>query len=214
MDSVRRYHPVMLAERAFLIDDHPIVVDALRALLRTRFAAVDVATSLAEAAIVLATGHRYSLALVDYALGDGCTAGLIAQLHALEVPTVLFTGHVTSTIVRTALDAGASGVVAKGTPSSLLLEAIAAVEAGRRFLCPHSEPLARRRDEAPRLSARELEVLGLIARGMTCKEIAAQLGVAPRTIETHRERLHAKLDAHNAADLTREALRRRLIGPD
>lgn len=205
----------MSSERAFVIDDHPIVVEALRALLRrTHFTNVDVAMSLADASTVLASGHTYGLALVDYVLGDGCATSLIAQLHALDVPTVLFTGHLSSSVVRTALDAGAGGVVAKGTSPRLLFEAIASVQIGQQFLCPQSEPLARRHDEAPRLSARELEVLALIARGMTCKEIAAKLGVAPRTIETHRERLHAKLDAHNAADLTREALRRRLIGPD
>jgi DNA-binding CsgD family transcriptional regulator len=65
--------------------------------------------------------------------------------------------------------------------------------------------------EQAHLSIRETEVLAAIASGMSTREIARQLGVAERTVDTHRERRHQKLGAHNVADLTREAVRRGLV---
>ena len=64
------------------------------------------------------------------------------------------------------------------------------------------------------LSPRETEVLRCVGRGLTNKDIAAKLGLAVRTVESHRERLMTKLDAHNAADLTRAAVARGLVGRD
>jgi DNA-binding NarL/FixJ family response regulator len=197
--------------RAWVIDDHPLVLEGVCALLRrARFSAVEAASSVADAFELLRGGTAPDLAVVDYLLGDGAIVEVIAQLHDLSVPTILFTGHLSGAVVQTALDAGATGIVGKGTPPRLLLEAIEAAMIGKTFLCPRAQDLLAD-DHAPHLSSRELQVLELIARGLSTKEIATRFGVATRTVKTHRERLHAKLDAHNATDLTREAVRRKLI---
>jgi two-component system, NarL family, response regulator NreC len=113
------------------------------------------------------------------------------------------------------LDCGALGVVLMDGAETELPEAVVAAAAGETHL---SEPVSRRlevlraslQDES--LSAREMGVLWLIARGFTSSEIAAQLGLSTRTIEAHRARMSRKLGARSRAELVRYALDRGLLG--
>jgi DNA-binding NarL/FixJ family response regulator len=111
--------------------------------------------------------------------------------------------------VRAALAAGAHGFVSKTDCPVIVGRAIEAVARGETFLSRSVQLLL---DEAPGvdLTPRETEVLRWVGHGMTNKEIAQKLGLAVRTVESHRERLMTKLDAHNAADLTRAAIKRGL----
>jgi DNA-binding NarL/FixJ family response regulator len=112
------------------------------------------------------------------------------------------------------LDAGARGVVLMDGADAELVDAVVAAAAGETYTSPaiaaRLEALRNAlRDE--RLSAREMEVLWLIARGFTSSEIAAQLGLSTRTIEAHRARIARKLGAKSRADLVRYALDRHLL---
>jgi DNA-binding NarL/FixJ family response regulator len=198
-----------------LVEDHPLLVEGLRAVLsHSGFDDIHTASSVAEAEEVVAGAAPLALAVVDWALSDGLAIGLLRRLEAKAVPVIVLTGHVTADVVKNALDAGALGFVGKGSPPSTLIAAIATVAGGERYLCERSS--AAIEGMAPRtvLSPRETQVLALIAEGLSTKAIAKRLGIAPRTVETHREHLHGKLQAHNAADLTREAIKRNLVRPE
>ena len=125
---------------------------------------------------------------------------------------LVFTAHHSPTVVRQALEAGALGMVEKSAPFDTLLKAIEAVAVGRAFFGEaitqqmqqaFQTPAAA--DPAQALTPREREVLKLVAGGRSNKEVAEQLGISVKTAENHRHNLMTKLEAHNAADLTRAA---------
>ena len=120
------------------------------------------------------------------------------------------------------IECGAHGCVHKESPPGALVDGIERVAGGEACFAPdHAMSFVRahvfgdslrRAGTEPRLSRRESEVLGLIATGMANKEMAACLGVGVRTVETHRERLKAKLGIRTVAWLTRFALTRSAVG--
>jgi two-component system nitrate/nitrite response regulator NarL len=110
-----------------------------------------------------------------------------------------------SSLSRQAVDAGASGYVLKSAVFDELLRAIATALEGGTFLTP-SLTAAVVRGSRPALTERELEILALIANGKTSRTIARKLGIAVRTVETHRANMMAKLDLDNAAALVRYAV--------
>jgi two-component system response regulator NreC len=115
---------------------------------------------------------------------------------------------------RKALRAGASGYVLKEAPRSELIEAVRAVARGQTYLHPDLAARAVLAGEpAGGLTPRELEILRLIALGHTNSEIAADLFLSVRTVETHRANLQSKLGVSRRAGLVRCALERELIRP-
>ncbi len=113
------------------------------------------------------------------------------------------------------LNAGAMGYVTKGEAGDELLRAIRTVQRGRSYLCPDVAGTVTRalldnsteHVATPRISARERQVLQLIAEGHTSARIAERLHIAPSTVEVHRRNIMRKLDVHNVAELTRYAIR-------
>ncbi len=144
---------------------------------------------------------------------------LLLEIHQRwpKVPILVLSLDHRRVSVEAAVRAGALGYVSKRSPVWELEAAITAVKAGRHYLC---QAIA---DGAPqdqgevagialqRLSRREREVLVLIARGRTTKEVASDLGISPKTVEKHRAKLARKLGARGIADLTRFAIESDLI---
>mgnify|MGYP000869523659 CR=1 FL=1 len=134
----------------------------------------------------------------------------IAVLHRMreqhyEVPTFVLSGHATIPLAVEAIRAGAYDVVEKPIDAADMVERL------RRALSEHHEPASKASVEAnfpgrDLLTKREQDVLAQIIRGASNKEAAKALGISHRTIEIHRARLMEKLDARNAADLTRIVL--------
>jgi DNA-binding NarL/FixJ family response regulator len=120
--------------------------------------------------------------------------------------------------------AGARGYVLKDTPPEELVQAIETVNAGEAYFSPSvarialNQYVAESDSNSPltRLSEREREVLVQIAEGKSNKEIASQLNLGVRTVETHRERIMRKLDIHSVAGLTKFAIANGMVslGPD
>lgn len=147
-------------------------------------------------------------------LGFSATVGLelVNDLHRHTPDTrlVVLTTNDDPVFVREALDRGALGLVLKDMADSDLPAAVRAAWSERRYVSPSlaerlgPDQLSRVR---PRLTPREKEVLRLIALGHTSVEIANKLGLSPRTIETHRARIHRKLGVTTRAELVRYALR-------
>lgn len=125
--------------------------------------------------------------------------------------------------VERMLEAGASGYLVKSSAADELLRAIDAVARGRKFVSAevadavigggHGK-LSPATSTPNRLASREREVLQRLAEGKTSKEIAVDLEVSVRTVETHRSNIMQKLDLHNLADLTKYAIREGLIQMD
>lgn len=135
-----------------------------------------------------------------------------------ETSILIFTSHDDAATVRQVMEAGARGMVEKSAPFDTLIKAIDAVGSGKAFFgdavtqALHRsfvEPIVTRSPDT--LTPREREVLQLVAEGRSNKEISTTLGLSIRTAENHRHNIMRKLDAHNAADLTRAAFRLGLL---
>ncbi len=130
---------------------------------------------------------------------------------------LVLTMHDDPGYARMAFAAGAAGHVVKDRESAELLAAIRTVHRGRTFVevdptDPAAEVLAEPPSPLPVLTARERQVLGLLAQGHTNREVAHILAIGVKTVETYRARLNDKLGLSNRADLVREALRRGVFG--
>ena len=141
-----------------------------------------------------------------------------------ETRVLILSMHANEAYVLEALRNGAGGYVLKNASAPELVQAVRDVAAGRRYLSP---PLSERAIEAyvqkaeaqpsdsyETLTTREREVLQLAAQGLSNPEIASRLGVSPRTVESHRANLMAKLNLHNQTELVRYALRRAILPPE
>lgn len=127
--------------------------------------------------------------------------------RGVDQPVIMLTGHGTVDLCRRAFKAGAAEFLEKPVDDELLLEVLQ--KAVRRHVGTRARHVADRtaRQRYGQLSEREREVLGLIVEGLTNKEIARALGLSPRTVETHRANLFAKLETGSLAQLIRHYAR-------
>ncbi|HRP24466.1 MAG TPA: response regulator transcription factor [Thauera sp.] len=203
--------------RIALADDHQMFRHALRALL-ARDPELEVVAEAASGEEVLAVAATQPIDLVcmDIAMpgmnGIEATHKLLAAHPAIRV--IGLSAFADRQFVIELLNAGARGYITKGEAGDELLRAIRTVRQGRTYLCPDVAGTVtgalRDRDEldtaVPRLTARERQVLQLIAEGYTSPRIAERLHLAPSTVEVHRRNIMRKLDLHNVAELTRYAI--------
>jgi DNA-binding NarL/FixJ family response regulator len=172
-----------------------------------------------RAAIDLARTLTPDIVVMDIGLPGLNGIEATRQIHSIlpNAKVIALSMHTDRRYVIQMLKAGAAAYLLKDCASDELVRAIRAVLANRRFLSDGiSEALAEHvvREAAPAagsaytdLTAREREVLQLLAEGLTSKEIAAQIHVSVKTVETYRRDIMHKLDLHNVADLTRYAIR-------
>jgi DNA-binding NarL/FixJ family response regulator len=213
------------AIRVLVADDHAVVREGIRTVLAARpeFAVVGEAVDGAEA-LVLSEQHQPDVVVLDITMpgesGLQVTARLRQRLPSTRV--LILSMHDRTEYVLEAVRAGASGYLLKDASPGEVRDAVQAVHRGETYFCPAvMERLgAALRGELEReekrgtlelLTPREREVLALIAEGRTNKETAAQLGISPRTVETHRESLMRKLRIRTVAGLTRFALEAGLV---
>jgi two-component system response regulator NreC len=207
-----------------LADDHNIVRQGLRALLEAEqgFNVVG-ETSDGLEALRLVERLRPNVLVLDLMMPglNGLEVTRQVSKHSPGTRVVILSMYANEAYVLEALGNGALAYVLKDSSSADLIRAVREAAAGRRYLSP---PLSDRAIEAYQekaraaildryetLTTREREVLQLAAEGHTSAEIAARLGISPRTAETHRTHLMHKLGLHTQADLIRYALRRGII---
>ena len=192
--------PQPLADVTVLIvDDHPVVREGLRGMLAAERALTVVGEAgSGEEAVVMARLHRPDVVLMDLRMpgGDGvaATSGILATAPGTRV-VVLTTYETDADIVR-AVEAGAAGYLLKDTPRQDLVAAIRAAARGETVLAPAVAGRLvsqLRRPAAEPLSARETEVLTLVARGSTNAEIGRALYISEATVKTHLLRAFSKL---------------------
>ena len=214
--------------RLVLADDHAMLREGLKSLLATEpdFSVVGEAES-GKAVAELARKTGAHVVIMDVAMPDlngiEATRKLVKLLPNIKV--VALSGHANSEFVREMLKAGASAYVLKSRAYEELVRAIREVMKDRKYLSPdiakgvvdaYLEATASR-STAPAfliLTDRERETLQLIAEGKSTKEIADDLGVSVKTIETHRHNIMEKLSLHSVAELTKYAIREGLTSVD
>lgn len=204
--------------RVMLADDHLLVRAGIRALLAS-LPDVEVVGEAAggEEALVAVQEFEPDVALLDISM-QGMN-GLEAARRMIELRpatrVVMLSMHASEDYVARALHAGASGYLMKGSAAQELERALQAVMRGERYLDSHisAEALQRHLDRVGTdgtpdiLTARQREVLQLIAESLGTKEIAYRLGVSAKTVETHRRELMQRLNIHDVPGLVRYAIR-------
>jgi two-component system response regulator NreC len=203
--------------RVALADDRALARQGLRMLLGEErdielLAGNGEVSSLGKAV----ADHHPDVLVLDLAMPGRAAISAIAGLRERAPATqiVVLTGERGPIFARRAIAAGAIGFVARDSAHEDLPAAIRAAAAGRRFVSASVAAgldATRRSFAEDRLTSRELEVLRPIALGHTSAEVARELALSPRTVETHRARIHKKLGLATRAELVRYALRRRLL---
>lgn len=206
--------------RIMLVDDHALVREGVRHVL-TSTAGFEVVAEAGdgESALKLAAGARPDLVVLDLSMPGGTGLEVATRLRSQlpDVRILILSVHDHPEYVLGAVRAGAQGYLRKDTSPVELREAIRAVARGESYFSPnvarHLTAAVRGEtdrgtpaDRLVKLAPREREVLGGIAAGETSREIAARLGLSPRTVETYRENLMRKLEIRTVAGLTRFAL--------
>ncbi|MBI4787161.1 MAG: response regulator transcription factor [Chloroflexi bacterium] len=210
--------------RVLLADDHELVRAGLRALLRELDIQVVAEASDAHQALRLLAPHKPDVVLMDIAMPglNGLEATALAVKEFPDVRVIILSMHANVEYARRALAAGAVGYLLKNSKATELDLAIKAVVRGQVYLSPAvakfiAGDYARRKKGArgapERLTPREVQVLQLMAKGYTRKQIAAKLNISPKTFDTYRAQIMQQLDAHDVAGLVRYATEKGLVTP-
>ena len=202
--------------RVILIDDHALIRDLVSRLI-DEDGGVTVVGSFADGneAVRFAARDEPHVAILDVAMPCANGIDVARRLRAVSPKTrvLMLSMHAKPEYVRQALAAGASGYVLKECAGAEVVAAVRALHAGQRYLSSRlSAPTRGAADDDPleRLSARELQVLKLVVEGNTSNEVAAQLRLSPKSVDTYRSRLMTKLDVDHLPELVKFAIRRGL----
>jgi DNA-binding NarL/FixJ family response regulator len=212
--------------RILLADDHELVRRGIRGVLRSRrgWTVVGEAVNGREA-VEKAGKLKPDVAIVDIGMPDidGLKATRQIREATPNTKVVVLTMHESDQMVRRVLDAGALGYVLKSDLATHLVKAVKNVSGGKLFLTPRvsdivlkgflktwSRPDAMEHSQA-RPTPREVEIIRLLAAGKANKEIAAELGITTRTVETHRARIMLKLGLHSLTELIHYAIRHEIF---
>jgi len=212
--------------RVLLADDHSLVRQGFRRILEDEpdIVVVGEAGGGAEA---IELDQKLDPDVVVLDLGMPEINGLHAAIEIVrrrpQRRILMLSMHADTQYVRNAFDAGVKGYILKNARETELIRAVRAVAAGGRFLSPELSDAVTSKARASetsaederfsRLSAREIQVLRLIALGRSNKEIAALLGLSVNTVAVHRTNLMATLEIHKAAELVLVAVKRGLVSP-
>jgi two-component system nitrate/nitrite response regulator NarL len=206
--------------RVVVGDDHPLFRDGVvRALVSS--GAIDVVAEADDgrSALEQIKEHRPQVALLDYRMPglDGAEVAAAVQRDELPTRVLLLSAHDESAIVYKALQEGAAGFLSKESSRTELVNAVLDCAKGRDVITPHlaaglaGEIRRRNESDAPALSAREREVLTMIAGGMSIPAMAKELFLAPSTVKTHVQRLYEKLGVNDRGAAVAAAMRQKLL---
>jgi len=214
--------------RILIADDHELVRRGLKALLLSKAGWVVCAeASNGREAVALATQHRPDIIVMDIAMPDlnglEATRKIRTTLPSSEV--LVLSLHYSDQLVREIVDAGARSYLLKSDACTDLLTAVEALARHRSFFTSGAGQVLmdrfRNGDSETEtcllvrqaLTAREREILQLLAEGKSTKEVAAVLGLSTKTAETHRSNIMRKLDIHSVTGLVRYAVKNHIIEP-
>lgn len=209
----------LAATRVMLVDDHPMWIDALAEDLESNGFEVVATASDGESTLTRARATRPDLIVMDLNIPDpdgaSCTQILLDEFPELKILVMSASGERVD--VLRAVKAGAMGYVLKSATKAELLEAITKTADGEAVFTATLAGLvlgeyrrmannAKPEEETPTLTPREAEVLRLVAKGLSYRDIAGQLFVSHRTVQNHVQNVLRKLQLHNRVELTRYAI--------
>ena len=214
--------------RILIADDHELVRRGLKALLLSKAGWVVCAeASNGREAVALATQHRPDVIVMDIAMPDlnGLEATRKIRTTLPNSEVLVLSLHYSDQLVREIVDAGARSYLLKSDACTDLLTAVEALARHRSFFTSGAGQVLmdrfRNGDSETEtcvlvrqaLTAREREILQLLAEGKSTKEVAAVLGLSTKTAETHRSNIMRKLDIHSVSGLVRYAVKNHIIEP-
>ncbi len=200
-------------QKALIVEDHPIVSDSLNRLISGADLDLECfVVSTSQSALAWLNGHKPVIILLDINLPDGSGIDFCreAGLRFPDLKILAITSIEQRHVVDQMMAAGANGFVLKSSDTGEILDAIRQVIAGKVFISSSVKELLRGRNPAngnlPVLTRREVEVLKLIADGLTNQEIADKLFISTWTVDSHRKNLLLKFNAKNTAILVKTAV--------
>jgi two-component system NarL family response regulator len=200
--------------RVLIADDHPVVREGLAALINRRPDMTVVAeASNGRELVAEFMRHRPDVALVDLRMPemDGADAIVALRERAPSARVIVLTTYDDDEDIQRSLRAGAKAYMLKDAPRDELLDCIKAVHEGRTLIPPAIATRLAETIGAPPLTARELEVLTLVADGKSNKEIATLLSITEGTVKSHLSAMLGKLDARDRTQAVTIALKRGLL---
>ena len=196
--------------RVLLADDHPLVLEGFRACLET-FADIEIVATATNGrdALALARRHQPDIAVLDINMPElnGLDATELFKEQMPDVKLLILSMHDNREYVSTALLHGARGYMLKDVSTKKIVDAIVEIHRGGTYFCESVSDLLQNLSsdpaEAKALTTREQTILLLLADGKSNREVAHQLDISVRTVETHRKNLKQKLGIDTTAGLTR-----------
>jgi DNA-binding NarL/FixJ family response regulator len=198
-----------------IVDDHEVVREGLRlSLSRASHIRIVGEASDGESAVALAERRRPNVVIMDIRMPgmDGLEATKLLSSKAPEIAVLIFTAYSERSLLGRGLESGAKGYILKEAPHGTLLRAIEKVAAGDGYIDPALMPAflpGRDRDEM--LTAREREILQLLADGMSNSDVAAKLFISQETVKSHVRHILTKLEADTRTQAVAIALREAII---
>jgi len=214
----------MTRPRVLLADDHAVVVHGLKSLIADEFEVVDIVAD-GHAMVERTAALRPDVVVADVSMpGLGGIDALEAmRKRGLSTPVVFLTMHREVGYARRALRAGAAGYLLKLDAPEELVRAIRVALDGGTYLSPElaravlepaeSTDAADTAGRVAALSAHQIEILRMLADGLSAKEIARKLDLSPRTVESHKYNMMESLGAQSSAELIRLAIRHGIVEP-
>ncbi len=194
---------------ALVVDDHPVVRDGVRDLLQKAFPSIHVKVSPGDGSLLEEVcGTRWVFIVLDINLRGTNGLDIIkkAKVCCPTIPIIVFSLYSERQYAARALRAGAVAYISKELPPVRLLEIVKAVLEDTPIKKPREVMVSQ-----PLLSDREVQVLGLLVRGLDRNEIAQELNISEKTVSTYRTRLLQKLEVKNTVELIRYALDEGLV---
>jgi DNA-binding NarL/FixJ family response regulator len=219
------YNPQAVAEQpdeerrngeitCLIVDDHEVVREGLRLSL-SRAPHIRVVGEAADGAtaVALAERRRPDVVIMDVRMPgmDGLEATKILSQKAPDVAVLIFTAYSERPLLRRGLESGAKGYILKEAPHQTLLKAIDKVVAGEGFVDPALMPAFLSGSEEEMLTAREREILKLLADGMSNADVAGKLFIRQETVKSHVRHILTKLEADTRTHAVAIALREAII---
>jgi DNA-binding NarL/FixJ family response regulator len=197
-----------------IADDHEVVREGLRlALSRAPHIRVVGEAADGEAAVVLAERRRPDVVVMDVRMGgmDGFAATTQIRKVAPDVAVLLFTAHAERNMMSRGREAGAKGYMLKEAPQATIVRAIDKLARGEDFVDPALAPALIGSEREGLLTAREREILQLLADGMSNADVAKKLFISQETVKSHVRHILAKLEADTRTQAVAIALRESII---
>jgi DNA-binding NarL/FixJ family response regulator len=200
--------------RILIVDDHPVVRTGLTSMLSTQenFAVVG-AASTGEEGLALIAQTAPDVMLLDLRMPGMNGIDVLHAVHRCESPPriIVLTSFETDEDVYRAVQAGAHGYLLKSTTQNEMIVAIRSVAAGKRYIPPQIASRLAQRMSRPALTVRELEILQMLAKGLTNKEIGTVLRISGNTARNHVNSIIEKLDVSDRTEAVTIAIQHGLI---